>query len=209
MTLEDMQQKASTLGAILYRLMPWKDSFVAAPLSAMIVNVVVSSLLAQLTTSDDPALIEKGLRMLGLVSGAAISIVTLTFSLTVLSVQIAAQTYSPRLLDEFLKDPMSKVVISVNLGAYAFCYTLTYFLDDTNPGAEVPYVAIHVLSVHMTIILVAFVNFIHFCASRFLICMTANGHPVGCSALFCKQASNVCHHNMLSLTDLLSFSHTC
>ena len=80
---------------------------------SMITNVVLASLLSLITKDDDPVLLDKGLRMISLVSNASISIVTLTFSLTVLSVQIASQNYSPRLLDEFLKDPMSKVVISV------------------------------------------------------------------------------------------------
>jgi hypothetical protein len=40
--------------------------------------------------------------MLSMVSGAAISAVTLTFSLTVLSLQLAASNYSPRILDEFI-----------------------------------------------------------------------------------------------------------
>ena len=39
-----------------------------------------------------------------MLSSTAISVVTLTFSLTVLSLQIAASNYSPRILDEFIKD---------------------------------------------------------------------------------------------------------
>ena len=72
----------------------------------MIINALLASLLSEIT-NDDVVLLDKGLRMMGLVSNASISIVTLTFSLTVLSVQIAAQSYSPRLLDEFLKDPVN------------------------------------------------------------------------------------------------------
>jgi uncharacterized membrane protein len=108
--------------SLLWTWFPWKDSFVAAPLATMILNAVLAPLLCLATTKEQVYLIDQALRMIGMVSNAAISIVTLTFSLTVLSVQIAAQSYSPRLLDEFIKDPVSKLVISVNLGAYVYCY---------------------------------------------------------------------------------------
>jgi len=60
-----------------------------------------------------------------------------------------------------LRDPMSKIVISANLGAYVFCYTLNYFIDSSNDEAPLPYVAIHLLSVHMCVVFTSFVTFIH------------------------------------------------
>jgi uncharacterized membrane protein len=70
---------------------------------SMAFNVILAASLSQITSRDNPQLLSQGLSMIGLVSNASISIVTLTFSLTVLSIQIAAQSYSPRLLDDFLK----------------------------------------------------------------------------------------------------------
>ena len=70
---------------------------------SMCFNVILAACLSQITSTSYPELVEQGNRMIGLVSNASISIVTLTFSLTVLSIQIAAQSYSPRLLDDFLK----------------------------------------------------------------------------------------------------------
>jgi hypothetical protein len=63
--------------------------------------------------------------------------------------------------DDFLKDPVAVIVISVNIGAYAFCYTLQYFLDDNGLRRNVPCISVHLLSVHMALILVTFVCFIH------------------------------------------------
>jgi uncharacterized membrane protein len=151
-------------------LLQWSHSFVAPPLVFMTINIVLASLLSLIRTSDRPELLDQGILMLNLVATASISIVTLTFSLTVLSVQVASQTYSARLLDDFVKDPMSKVVISVNLGAYAYCFTMTYVLDmgpSENPG--VPYVAIHFLTVHILLVLITFVSFIHFFINAFRI----------------------------------------
>lgn len=65
----------------------------------------------------------------------------------------------------FLQDPMSKIVISVNLGAYAYCYTMNYFIHEAE--SDVPYIAINALSLHMLLVLVSFVNFIHFFINGF------------------------------------------
>jgi len=155
------------------------ESFVTFPVGYMILNVLLAIVLStnvttELSTVDANSLIDQGLRMSGFVSTAAISIVTLTFSLTVLSIQIAAQSYSPRLLDAFLKDPVSKIVISVNLGAYSFCYTLQCFANQSNDeddggSASVPAVAIHLQSVHFALVMLSFVNFIHFFVNGFRI----------------------------------------
>ena len=94
-----------------------------------------------------------------MLSSASLSIVTLTFSLTVLSVQIAAQSYSPRLLDDFIKDPIPKIVIAINIGAYAYCYVMSFYLHDHND--RVAPIAVHFISFHFALVLISFVSFIH------------------------------------------------
>jgi hypothetical protein len=97
------KMKFSKIRTELYAWFPWRESFVMVPMLSMLFNVILAAFLSQITSPDNPELLGQGLVMIGLVSGASISIVTLTFSLTVLSIQIAAQSYSPRLLDDFLK----------------------------------------------------------------------------------------------------------
>jgi uncharacterized membrane protein len=97
------KMKWSKLSSELYAWFPWRESFVMVPMLSMFFNAILAASLSQITSLDNPELLGQGLVMIGLVSGASISIVTLTFSLTVLSIQIAAQSYSPRLLDDFLK----------------------------------------------------------------------------------------------------------
>jgi uncharacterized membrane protein len=64
---------------------------------------------------------------------------------------------------------VSKIVISVNLGAYAYCFTMTYFIRDEFDNPEVPYVAINFLTGHIILVLITFVNFIHFFINGFRI----------------------------------------
>ena len=166
----------NSFSLLYHRLDVMGDSFVGVPLTYIAFNILLAGLLSlwehDSGGDDGCRLIEQSQRMSSYVSTAAISIVTLTFSLTVLSIQIAAQSYSPRLLDDFLKDPVAKVVISANLGAYAYCYAVVYFVPECGDGAlsmMIPKAMIHVLSVHMLAILVSFVEFIHFFINGFRI----------------------------------------
>lgn len=160
----------TTYLVVAWRWFPWKDSFTIWPLASMAVNVVAAALLSeyvQAPTSKYPFLVEKALRQITLLTNASIAIFTLTFSLTVLSIQIASQTYSPRLLDEFVKDPLSKLMIAVNIGSISFCFTLNYWLSEESN--YVPYVSIQLLTAHLVVVLVCFVNFIHFFINGFRI----------------------------------------
>lgn len=160
--------RISRLIDALWRWFPYKDSFTIWPFGTMLANILLAGLLSSLATNEaDPDWMEQSQAMIGLVSSASITIVTLTFSLTVLSVQVASQTYSPRLLDDFVKDATAKVVISVNLGAYVYCYTLLYFLKPSSP--TFPMAAVQLLTVHLAAILLSFVNFIHFFINGFRI----------------------------------------
>ena len=111
---------------------------------------------------------EDGARaVVALVASAAISVVTLTFSLTVLSLQLAAANYTPRLIDEFLKDPVQKLTLSVFLGTYAYCFIVMLNIQGDGDSAAapstkyVPLVAVNALILHVVVMLGTFVVFIH------------------------------------------------
>ena len=148
--------------------------FLLFPTVSVASNIGLAAILSNanlLYTGDDATgWREVGTTLSNMLSSASIGIVTLTFSLTVLSIQIASQTYSPRLLDDFLRDPISQVAVSVNLGAYAYSFCLQYWLFDTRReegGSGVPILAIHMLSVHMVLVLLMFVVFIHYFINGF------------------------------------------
>jgi uncharacterized membrane protein len=141
------------------------NSFFLIPSANVVFNVLLACLLSLKTKRDETGVLHhQAEQMLGLLTSTSIGMSTLTFSLTVLSIQIAAQAYSPRLLDEFLRDSVSKIALAVNLGAFSYGYTLTYFLRDAQ---NVPHVAIHFLSVHMLCVLLMFVYFVHYFINGF------------------------------------------
>ena len=124
--------------------------FLLFPIGYALFQIFFCCMLSIITTADHHGLLSQAKQMISLLCSTSISIATLTFSLTVLSIQIAAQTYSPRLLDDFLKDPVSKIAVAVNLGSYSFAFTLTYFVNDSG---KAPNVAIQFLSVALLRIL--------------------------------------------------------
>lgn len=140
-------------------------AFLWAPLFYAFLNILLSVLLSLINPlGDSEELRNQGLQASNFVATTAITILTLTFSLTFLSIQIAAQTYSPRLLDDFIKEPVSKVAIAVNVGAFCYSYTMSFYLNDPE---HVPPVSIHFLSVQAIAVVVMFVVFMHFFVNGF------------------------------------------
>jgi hypothetical protein len=119
-----------------YAWFPWRESFVMVPMMSMLFNVILAATLSQITSTDNPELLDQGLIMIGLVSNASISIVTLTFSLTVLSIQIAAQSYSPRLLDDFLKvrtkeeEPLCGLIVHFDNNRTLIHHAISHLIFD-------------------------------------------------------------------------------
>ncbi|PPK92866.1 putative membrane protein [Kineococcus xinjiangensis] len=77
--------------------------------------------------------------MLQAIAAASISTITLTFSLTVVALQLASQQFSPRLLRDFMRDPWTKSVLAVLVATFVFSLTV---LRGLRPDAPVPAAAV-------------------------------------------------------------------
>jgi len=69
------------------------------------------------------------------VAASAITVSALMFSLTVVALQLASQQFSPRLLREFTRDPVTRAVLAVLLGTFAFSVVV---LRSTRSDGEAP-----------------------------------------------------------------------
>ncbi len=67
--------------------------------------------------------------LLQLVATSSVAVVTFTFSLVVIALQLASQQFSPRLLRVFTRDPSTKVVLSVLVGTVVFAGTTLRGVD--------------------------------------------------------------------------------
>ena len=119
----DLSLRLSTLwGRMVRALWFW-------PAVSIVAAVVSAELLVGVQPSDVGGLARfggtpEGARaILSTVAGSVITVTGLTFSLTVVALQVAASQFTPRLLSSFLADRGNQAVLSVFLGTFA--YTLT------------------------------------------------------------------------------------
>lgn len=98
--------------------------------------------------------------LLAVLAGSVMTVTTLSFSLTVVSLQLASSQFSPRLLRTFAKDRVIKGTLAVFLGTFAYCIAVLRGIagigeDDTPHTAMVGAI---VLGIVVTFTLVAFVS---------------------------------------------------
>ncbi len=84
--------------------------------------------------------------MLQAIAGSVITVTSLTFSLTVVTLQLASSQFSPRLLRTFARDPVTQVVLAVFLGTFAYSLTVLRRIHGQagNLSRSVPDVAVTV-----------------------------------------------------------------
>jgi uncharacterized membrane protein len=91
------------------------------------------------------------------VAASVITVTTLTFSLTVLALQLASQQFSPRLLRQFTRDPVTRVVLSTLVATYAVAMAV---LRHLRADAPVPHLAVLTVMVSGLASLAALLAFI-------------------------------------------------
>jgi uncharacterized membrane protein len=76
-----------------------------------------------------PGDVEAASTVLQTIAAAAVSVLTLSFSLTVLAIQLASQQFSPRLLRDFMRDRVTKAVLAALVATFVFTVTVQRRLD--------------------------------------------------------------------------------
>jgi uncharacterized membrane protein len=139
------------------------------PSIAVVVALVAGVVLPRVEAGSDVATFgfsgtpEGARAVLATVAGSLITVTSLTFSLTVVALQVASSQFTPRLMGTFLADRGNQAVLSVFLGT--FTYTLAVLpsvrSESEARGAFVPEVAV-ALGLALTLVSVAMlVYFIH------------------------------------------------
>ena len=70
------------------------------------------------------------------ISGSLITVTSLTFSLTVVTLQLASSQFSPRLLRTFTSDRFVHVTLALFLAAFAFALTVLRSVRDESSGSS-------------------------------------------------------------------------
>jgi uncharacterized membrane protein len=131
-----------------------KETFYAIPALCVVGSILLGFVLSAIDVSsrdyqdlqprDDPFYVlfwtgdaADARLLIQLVSNFAVSFTTLTFSLTVLSLQLAATRFSSRIMIEFTKDLSTKVTLGIALGTYAYNYVVAMNLVGSECSCDV------------------------------------------------------------------------
>jgi len=100
--------------------------------------------------------------MLQVIATTTMTVASLVFSLTLLTLQLASSQFSPRLLRTFLRDPVIQIVMATFLATFVYCLTVLRSLPDASEGpVELPTTAItlaYLLALASVAALVLFIN---------------------------------------------------
>lgn len=119
-----------------------RESLWFLPSITVVVALVLAELLGAVTLASDdgayPAVAspDTARAILSTIATATITVTGLTFSITVLALQLAAGQYSPRLLRNFLADRGNQVVLSGLIGTFAYSLVLMRRVTDGTDQVE-------------------------------------------------------------------------
>ncbi|GAA1469040.1 DUF2254 domain-containing protein [Microbacterium thalassium] len=145
---------ASITEAIASRLWP-------LPLVAVIAGVILGVALPVIDRAVDASLpswvgtfvfsggVDAARAVLSAIAGSLITAASLTFSLTVVALQLASSQASPRLLRMFASDRMVHATLAMFLGTFAYALTVLRTVEDATEDADefVPRLALTAASV--------------------------------------------------------------
>ena len=106
--------------------------------------------------------------LLSSIAGSMITVAGVTFSITIVALQLASSQLSPRVLRNFMRDRSSQVVLGAFIGAFTYSILVLRSIRADADGitAFVPSVAVSVGILFALLALGMFVFFIHHIANR-------------------------------------------
>ena len=105
--------------------------------------------------------------LLSTVAGSAITVISLTLSITIVALTVSAQHYGPRLLASFMRDTAAQIVLGMFIGTFAFCLVVLRTVHGDGDGFEpfVPHVSVTVAVAMAMGSIAALIYYIHHVAA--------------------------------------------
>ncbi len=121
--------RAASVQLWVWPLVSGSVGFVAA-LLLLRIRVPATHRLARLAWPGDA---DAASTMLQTVAASVITVTALTFTLTIVALQLASQQFSPRLLREFARDRVIKLVLAIMVATYVVAITVLRGMDADRP----------------------------------------------------------------------------
>jgi uncharacterized membrane protein len=103
--------------------------------------------------------------MLSTIAGSMMTVVGITFSMTLMTLMLASSQYTPRILRNFMRDTVTQVVIGMFAGIFTYCLIVLRTIRSGDEGDFVPSLAVLVGILLAMCGVVALILFIHHIAS--------------------------------------------
>jgi uncharacterized membrane protein len=109
----------------------------AVAVVAIVAGLVLSGRSSYLDADFDalwPGDVSVATDVLALLAGSALTVLSLTVSLTVVALQMASQQFSPRLLRTFVEEREVRTVVAVLVGLFVYSLTVLRGIDQDDPS---------------------------------------------------------------------------
>jgi uncharacterized membrane protein len=105
--------------------------------------------------------------VLSAVAGSAITVVSLTFSITIVALTVSSQHFGPRLLSNFMRDTAAQVVLGMFVGTFAYCLVVLRTVRGEGEafGQFIPHMSVTVAVVLALLSVVALIYYLHHVAA--------------------------------------------
>src|SRR5680860_988052 len=129
------------------------SSFWFVPAAMGSLAVALSFVLIQVDTlrdaaqSDNPSALytfgaEGARAMLSVIASSMITVASLIFSITMLSLQLASSQFGPRTLGNFMRDRSNQIVLGTFIATFLYCLFVLRSVRGTEGSSFVPHLAV-------------------------------------------------------------------
>lgn len=103
--------------------------------------------------------------VLQVIAGSMVTVASIVFSITIVSLTLAAQQLGPRLLRNFMRDRSTQTGLGVFISTFLYAVLVLRQIRGPDEGAAVPHIAVTVALVLVILSLVVLIHFVHHTAS--------------------------------------------
>ncbi len=154
---------------LTHQLDTLRSSLWVIPAIGVGVGIVAAFLLAALGDAGSGVLplfvgsADSARSVLSVIAGSTMTVTSLTFSLTVVALQVASGQFTPRLMRSFLSDRGNKVVLAIFLGTFTLSLVLLQFVQGATETftVQVPTLGVTLAILAALASIIALVYFIH------------------------------------------------
>ena len=108
-----------------------------------------------------PSSAEGARALLSAVIGAMITAISVTFSVTIVALTVAAQHFGPRVLNSFVRQTSAQLVLGTFMATFAYSVLALGAISGTGPDAEVPELAVAGAVVLVVLSIGALIYYVH------------------------------------------------